>query len=117
MYIPNDIKNLIHKYVLAIEHPVVKGLKDVRQKYWDTKMRECELPCIRTHLEWMKNISFYHGMDTAGGYQVNLPDSDVIGPYCEMCGSLTFVQTFWPQCRYIPQNKLCKCNYVQLPLH
>ena len=115
MNIPNEIKDLIHKYVLAIEHPVVKGLKDEHRKYWTEFAME--RGDGKTYSDLIKNsdniysYSFYFGVDTAGGYQVCIPGSSVIGPYCYRCGDLSEVFKNWPQISYIPLNKLCTCDY------
>ena len=112
MYIPNEIKDLIHKYVLAIEHPVVKGLKDVRQKYW-TDFYDKYLFYDKGHLRYRKTISFYYGSDARCGYQVNIPGSKVTGPYCYQCGSIIEVEDTYSryEISYLLEHKLCRCDY------
>ena len=118
MYIPNEIKDLIHKFVLAMEHPVVKGLKDEHRKYWADwydKFGAYDDEMMLVHLRYRKTISFYYGLDGRDlgsnyGYHVNLPKSKVTGPYCHQCGSPIEVEDAYSYSRLLKHN-LCSCTF------
>ena len=118
MLLPKVIKDLINKYVLAIQHPNVQLLENARNKIWNELIGFSTSSSFHT-LVHKKQISFYPTIDNGHGSHVMVPGSQIIVPYCGWCGSMIIVNFSWYKQPKLPRVKIrCTCTgeeYLHLP--
>ena len=121
--LPVVIKDLIYKYVLAIQHPNVQILENARNKIWNDYITRNKIwnPSSIHVLLHKKQISFYPTIDNGHGSHVMVPGSQIIAPYCGWCGSMIIVNFSWYKQPKLPRVKIrCTCTgeeYLHLPLN
>ena len=115
--LPVVIKDLIYKYVLAIQHPNVQILENARNKIWNELIGVSHASIIPVLLH-KKQISFYPTIDNGHGSHVMVPGSQIIVPYCGWCGSLMILDVPWDKPK-LPRVKIrCTCTgdeHLHLP--
>ena len=110
MLLPKVIKDLINKYVLAIQHPLVQILENARNKIWNELISVSTPSSIPVLLD-KKQISFYPAINNGNGSHVMVPGSQIIAPYCSLCGSMIIVNFSWYTQPKLPRVKIrCTCN-------